>query len=192
MKTKLFLINLLLLNILNAQDLSINFQTKFGGSTSDVAYDVALSPTGDGYYFVGGTTSTDFDRASTNYGNSDVWIIKTNLNYQIQWEKSFGGTEIETAKSIKIVNNQIYVLAESTSAVSGNKTSTNFGGFDMWLLALNLNGDVIWQTNFGGSDSEDNSKMVALNNGNLLIGCISSSPVSGNKTTPVVGSINDI
>lgn len=192
MKTKLLLIALLYLNLIEAQDLTINFQNKFGGSNIDVVYDGVLSPTEDGYYFVGGTRSSDFDRVSTNFGNSDVWVIKTDLNYQIEWEKSYGGSENETAKSIKIANNQIYILAESNSAVSGNKTSSNFGASDMWLFALNLEGDVSWQKNFGGSDSEEYSKMILLNDGNLLLGAISNSPVSGNKTTPVVGNLNDI
>ena len=60
----------------------------------------------------------------------------------------------------------------------------SFGDFDAWLLCLDLNGNLLWQNQYGGNLDDYGGDMVLLQNGNLLIATSSRSPISGNKSEP--------
>jgi hypothetical protein len=48
----------------------------------------------------------------------------------IQWQKSFGGSEDDELAAIQPTSDGGYILVGgSESGVSGNKTSTNYGGY---------------------------------------------------------------
>lgn len=66
------------------------WERTYGGSGFDAAQAVIASKNG-GYFIVGNTKSTDKD-ASTNYGENDIWMMKTDESGNLVWQKSFGGS----------------------------------------------------------------------------------------------------
>lgn len=66
------------------------WERTYGGSGFDAAQAVIASKNG-GYFIVGNTKSSDKD-ASTNYGENDIWMMKTDESGNLVWQKSFGGS----------------------------------------------------------------------------------------------------
>ncbi len=69
------------------------WERSYGGTGFDAAQAVMSSKDG-GYYVVGNSKSSDLD-ATSNSGENDIWIIKTDNQGSLIWQQSFGGTGID-------------------------------------------------------------------------------------------------
>jgi len=74
--------------------------------------------------------------------------------------------------------------------INGTKTSPSYGGADIWLIKLDQNNNYLWDKSFGGSNDERLGGVIELNNGDILIGGTTRSPISGNQTVGTKG-LND-
>ncbi|MBL4861991.1 MAG: T9SS type A sorting domain-containing protein [Crocinitomicaceae bacterium] len=173
----------------HSQTPSILWQNYFGGDSDDILRRVE-SPSG-GYYFIGHSSSNiSGDKTEISRGFSDIWIIKTDVSYNIEWDKTIGGDYYDDVSDIIILNDTIYVLTQSGSGISGEKTIAPFGAFgytDLWLVTLDLDGNILWQQQYGGESDESSAQMTPLANGNILIASLSNSDISGNKTEAQIG-----
>ncbi len=170
-----------------SQNPSILWQKTIGGGGDDglSRYD---DPSDDGYFFIGNSNSNiSSDKTENSRGGNDIWIVKTDANYNILWDKTIGGSLQDYLNSVLIKNNFIYILSDSYSGISGEKTMNSFGTDDLWLIVCNLNGTIIWQNQYGGSLAEFNGNLVELTNENILITAMSLSSISGNKTENSIG-----
>ncbi len=71
----------------------------------------------------------------------------------IQFEKSLGGTQEEFFYNIEASGDTGYIAIGSTYSNDGD-VHGNQGGWDMWMLHLNLGLDTIWTKCIGGSLSD--------------------------------------
>lgn len=169
----------------NAQ-LTSNAQKTFGGNSYDYSGSILYNSDSSNIFLVGTSNSTigTGDRNSIGYGFADTWVIKLDLSYNIVWEKSYGGSSTDGAPvSALLINDTIYVADASNSPISGVKTVDTLGfGTDIWMFALDLDGNILWQKVYGGTNLESNPNLLGLRNGNILMYCESSSDASGNKT----------
>lgn len=69
------------------------WERTFGGSQFDAAQAVVASKDG-GYYVVGNTKSHDQD-VTLNSGENDMWVLKTDDQGILLWQRSFGGVDID-------------------------------------------------------------------------------------------------
>lgn len=160
------------------------WETNYGGTSSDGLIDVEL--TSDGGYILGGnaTSGADGNKASPNYGYSDFWVLKLDASGRKEWEANCGGSDVEQFKAIRQTRDGGYILAgESKSIVSGNKTSSTFGGNDYWVVKLNSDGSKLWETNYGGSQRELVHDLQPTSDGGCIVVGDSESGPSGNKTS---------
>lgn len=185
---KLFLSLFILLGVTSfSQNPSILWQKTIGGGFDDDLTRIA-APNGSGYYFIGKSNSDiSSDKSENSRGLTDIWIVKTDNSYNVVWDKTIGGNNADNTVYAVINNDVIYVLAQSFSGISGEKTMASFGSSDIWLVACDLNGGIIWQKQYGGSGLESTGKILTLSNGNLLLTTLSKSGISGNKTENVIG-----
>ncbi len=100
----------------------------YGGVADDMARDVL--PTSDGGFIIAGQTE------SFGAGGLDAWALKLDSNGNIMWEKTYGGTANDVAKSIKETSDGGIILA-------GRSESYGAGNSDAWVLKLDSNGDMI-------------------------------------------------
>jgi len=118
---------------------AIIWQRTYGGSYRDIAR--SIQQTGDGGYIVAGDTE------SFGAGLSDIWVLKLDSNGATVWQRTYGGSDGDVARSIQQTGDGGYIVA-------GNTESFSAGLSDIWILKLNSDGAIEWQQTYGGSDDD--------------------------------------
>jgi hypothetical protein len=104
----------------------VKWANTMGGPATDRGYKV-LTGADSSYFFLGETSSTSGD-ITDNHGNQDIWIIKTDKNGIVQWNKCFGGSDIEQFRDA-ILNNDGTVTVIAISKSNDGNVSSNHGGW---------------------------------------------------------------
>ncbi|HNP31965.1 MAG TPA: T9SS type A sorting domain-containing protein [Flavobacterium sp.] len=150
---KIFLFFILITATCFSQAPTIQWQRSYGGSTDDIAWSGFQTPDG-GYIFGGGTNSRDGDVVGYPWTNTsslvyDYWIVKTDANGVIQWQKIYGGVSTDLLTRIRPTSDGGYIVGGYSDAISSN------GDFDGWILKLNASGDMEWQRKLYGYNGDD-------------------------------------
>ncbi len=165
----------------------------YGGSENDEYPANTLVKTTDGGFLIGCGSSSGKspDKSENSYGSKDFWIIKVDRNGAKQWDKTYGGNSLEELFSIATTPDGGYLLGgTSYSSPSGNKKSAAFGNGDYWVIKISATGDIIWEKTFGGSGPDNLTFMYQNQTGYSLIGGVSASVPSGNKTDTLHGGLD--
>ncbi len=187
MKTILIILASLFTFLTLAQNPPTLWQKNIGGSGNEGLFPLKIPNSTD--YFLIGYSDSDIsgDKTEISRGFTDIWILRLDQTHTILWDKTIGGDGFEWFEDAKIYNDTLYVIARSNSNISGEKTMMSFGGYDNWLISLDLSGNILWQNQYGGSNNESKAKIVFNANNNLIIGSTSDSNISGNKTENSIG-----
>ncbi len=153
-----------------------DWQLSLGGSGYDAATKILLAD--DGGYILVGTTSSFNGNVTGNHGLSDVWVVKVDASGVFQWQKCLGGDKVDAAVSaVQLSSGKIFVLA-TVNSNNGNVTNNHGGNTntsDVWLVALNSSGTLLWQKTFGGSAVDVAHALLKTSDDNLLIGASTAS-----------------
>ena len=144
---------------------NIEWRKYFGGTNTDTCYDVAEAS--DGYILIGSSDSNDVD-VKDNKGAYDFWVVKTDKNGTLLWEKSFGGTEIDEARAIINTNDGNFIIIGDTRSSNKDVTQNN-GGADLWAIKITSQGELLWQKNYGGSSFDVGRSISKTSDGGFLI-----------------------
>ncbi len=139
----------------------------FGGSNVDESQDVLETEDG-GFLLIGNSESTDFDISNAR-GANDFWVVKVSEDGDMQWEKSFGGSESDFTYSVVTTADGNFIIAGDTRS-SDFDVSSFKGNADVWVVKFNSsNGSIIWEKTFGGTNFDSSRGITKLDNGNYLI-----------------------
>lgn len=141
---------------------------------SDSAYICQkLAPASDGGFVAAGYTNSIAPSLSPK-GKSDVWVVKFDAGGNIQWQMLYGGSSFDGAVDIDEIpdGTGYFVLGGSLSDDGDICRSIGLG--DYWVIRLDTNGNITWEKNFGGSDPERPSCLMALPEGFIAAGWASS------------------
>ncbi|NJB71593.1 hypothetical protein GGR42_002055 [Saonia flava] len=93
---------------------NLSWERNFGGTQFDAAESVSLAADG-GFIVTGNSKSSDIDLAE-NVGENDIWVLKTNSEGALIWQKSFGGTNLDYGfDALETGDGNIMVVGESHS-----------------------------------------------------------------------------
>jgi hypothetical protein len=151
---------------------NIQWQKCLGGSSDDYATSIQQTTDG-GYILVGITNSNDGDVTGNN-GGSDVWVVKLDTTGNIQWQKCYGGISLEAANSIQQTTDGGYIFAGWAGSNSGD-VSGNHGGIDVWVVKLDMVGNIQWQKCLGGSIDDWASSIQQTTDGGYIVAGITHS-----------------
>ena len=170
-------------NNIYAQTPVIQWQNTIGGNQIDRITNI--NKTNDGGYIISGYSNSVISRDKTEqfFGTFDFWIIKLDNTGSINWQNTIKADGINNNTLIEETNDGGYiVVGTSSSNIAGDKTVNTKGGDDIWLLKLNNTGDILWQKSIGGNNADRPFSMSISSNNNILIGAISFSSISGDKS----------
>jgi hypothetical protein len=187
-KQFLYLVIVLLAPVgVNAQ-LDIVNQYGFGGDGFTENPRIITS-SDNGYYVLFGTSSSvgSGNIIAPAYGFSYLVLSKFDADFNLEWQKSYGGNLDDGFGWIIEVSDGILVGSASHSGISGNKTVASFGSSDGWLLKLDFDGEIIWQKGYGGTDIDNLFGLIETASGDIVMAYRSSSGISGNRTVPLKG-----
>lgn len=86
----------------------------YGGSQFEDGQSVTLSKDG-GFIIVGNSKSTDMD-LNANAGENDIWLIKTDANGTMEWQKTFGGAGLDFGfDALETADGSIVLVGETVS-----------------------------------------------------------------------------
>jgi hypothetical protein len=105
----------------------IQWQKAYGGSKHDVAH--VIQQTSEGGYIMAGWTQ------SFGEGSLDAWVLKLNSSGDIEWQKTYGGSEHDAVHSVQQTSDGGYIVAGWTQ-------SFGEGNLDAWVLKLSADGDI--------------------------------------------------
>ncbi len=155
----------------------------FGGDNSDTPHEIRK--TIDGNYIIGGSSRSGIsgDKSETRFGGSDFWVVKIDKDGNKIWDRTFGGSRNDILWTLFATSDNHYLLGGySASDITGNKTTTNRGGWDCWLIKIDENGNKIWDKTFGGNYNDLLYEVQENDDGDYILGNWSATGINGDKT----------
>ncbi len=141
----------------------------YGGSYSDYAF--AVQQTTDGGYIVAGASYSTNGDVSGNHGLEDYWVLKLTAVGDIEWSKTYGGSDDEEAYVIQQTTDGGYIVAGDSWSTDGD-VSGHYGGTyntDCWVLKLTATGDTVWTRCYGGSGYDYVSVVQQTTDGGYIV-----------------------
>lgn len=144
----------------------------FGGSDSDVAYDVAMRPNGHVLVtgsFKGAVKTPDGELKSK--GNQDVFVLELDADGGLMWVKQFGERYKDYGHAIAVDDaGHLLILGEFAGETSfGGAKLTPVGNHDLYLVKLTPSGEHVWSKQFGGAFNELGMSVATDPAGNVAI-----------------------
>jgi len=94
---------------------------------------------------------------------SYFWLIKTDAYGNMEWNKTYGKSEYEQAKSVVLTS-------DGGFAISGSKRFFDHGyHHDFWLIKTDADGNEEWSQTYGGSDNEIAHSLIETSDGGYAI-----------------------
>jgi hypothetical protein len=111
-----------------------------------------------------------------------AFCINSNVLAQpsLVWQKSLGGSLNESAQSRAISQSDEIITVNFSQSNDGDISYLNAGEQDIWITKQDLNGNLIWQTSFGGNNADTPFDIQICNDGGfIVVGSTTSDNLSG-------------
>ena len=127
----------------------------FGGWGSDGFWSIVQ--TADGGYALAGWT---FSLGPGPLGNA--WLVKVDVSGNLQWQKAFGGTDVDRAYDVDQLDDEGFILTGFTYVSTARLD-------DMWLIRTDNLGNALWTKTFGGTGRDYGNAVKQTADGGLIV-----------------------
>jgi hypothetical protein len=134
--------------IVTGSSVQKEFQMEYGtpDSQSD-ASGASIRQTTDGGYIMTGYNSNFGD------GGDDIYLVKTDADGNMQWNRTFGGTEADDA-------NALVQTSDGGFAIAG--VTLSFGGEKAFLIKTDGSGNISWSKVYGTADNLSDASVSSM------------------------------
>ena len=126
----------------------------YGGSDDDWGW--SAQQTEDGGYIIAGRTW------SFGAGASDVCLTKTDAYGNVEWTKTYGGSDQDGGESVQQTEDGGYIIAGWTKSFGA-------GEADVYLIKTDAYGNVEWTKTYGGSGDDSGCSVQQTSDGGYII-----------------------
>jgi len=135
------------------KDGDVEWTKTYGGEKWDRAS--SLVETSDGGFALAGRTN------SFGSGAYDFWLVRTDANGNMQWNKTYGGSDWDEAYSLVETSDGGFALAGETTVGAGN--------YDSWLVKTDGTGNMEWNQTYGGTENDRANSLVETSDGGYAL-----------------------
>jgi len=126
----------------------------FGGKGHNYGDSIQQTPDG-GYIILGSSWIPD----ETN--SYDVWLIKTDNNGEMLWDKKYHGTDSDHGWSLQQTSNGDFIVVGMTNSGDGSD--------NLWLFKTDNKGVMLWEKTFGGPGQNRGYSVRQTSDGGFII-----------------------
>jgi hypothetical protein len=144
---------------------NILWNKTYGGADYEEA--LSLVETSDGGFALVGYTHPP---ASADY---DVWLVKTDSSGNVEWNKAYGGPNIDRGQSVVQTADGGYAVICSTNSFGAGDT-------DFWLIKVDAYGNIQWSRRYGEANLDEPWSVVATSDGGYAMAGLTDSLGIGN------------
>ena len=168
-------------------DTSFNIirQRCFGGTNNEGFNSVRQTYDG-GLILSGITNSSDGDLSGVlSHGGGDIWVLKLDSAWNIEWEKCYGGSFDDYGVDIIPIFGNGYLIGSYAGSFDGD-VSAPIGGYDFWILKVDSIGNLTMEKSYGGTSDEYLYSVLNTNDSGFILAGYTSSQdgfVSGSHDT---------
>jgi len=151
---------------------------KMGGSYYDYGHSVAVDAAGNVYATGSFSVTADFDppRQSNliSTGSWDVFIVKLDSSGNFVWAKRFGDFLPDGGSSVAVdAAGNVYATGNFQGTADFDPSFGTFnlisaGDDDIFIVKLNVSGNLVWAKQFGGTFDDDGTSIAVDDAGNVF------------------------
>jgi uncharacterized delta-60 repeat protein len=145
---------------------ALEWQKSLGGSSYEQAHSIAQTSDG-GYLVAGASESTDGD-VKGNHGKEDLFVAKLSPKGALEWQRSLGGSQSETAYSVIQTSDGGFAVAGFSSSADGDAPGDRLSK-DFWVARLSAQGALEWQKGLGGGFLDEARSIVETADGGYVV-----------------------
>ncbi|MEI8134489.1 MAG: T9SS type A sorting domain-containing protein [bacterium] len=173
----------------NSRGDTVKQQRCLGGRNSEIPTGLLKLPT-KGFVFSAYTRSFDGDVSSHHLGddppskpgflNLDAWVVMVDSDFNIIWEKCFGGERNDNVKSITYTSDSGFLVIGDSRSRDGDVDSHigNNDSSDLWVIKLDKVGRIQWHQSYGGLGDDFGLSICQASGGDIIF-CGTTNSVDG-------------
>ena len=162
---------------------NIIWDKDLGGASEDILGSILA--TKDGGFVLGGYSASDTsaDKTQMRIGGEDYWLIKFDSASNKVWDKIYGGSQADELYTLTRTMDGGYLMAgRSTSPANGDKTETNLGAQQPWLVKTDSAGNKQWDKTIFINGLCYNIYAIQSNDGCYVVGTDTRASIGGYRT----------
>lgn len=141
----------------------VDWVKSFGGSGDDTPRTLIATSDG-GYAILGYTNSIDGDLVDKTLEVNDYWLLKLDIDGNLQWSKTYGGSMDDRGQSIVQTADGGYIITGYAMSSDGDG-SNNEGFHDNWIVKLDATGNIQWERSYGFSGHDHSYDVLQTSDG---------------------------
>ncbi len=142
---------------------NVMWERDYGSEMRDVGRSIRQTP--DGGFIISGYT------ASTDDGKNDIYLVRTDAQGNLLWDRKIGGDGDQIAYAMAPSNDGGFVMAGTAKQETDE---------DALLVKVDMGGNLIWQKQFGSANTQEAAYCVqATSDGGYLVGGYNSIHIPG-------------